>query len=199
MARFLRVVRGDGWCLARLHDLIDGRLRGSVKRLAAKITQEDAGVVQYYTALLARGLYSVLYVSQAIGEATGWHVPPHAVFGPQDVGLLSFCRQATCQPVDFAGDIVEDLGETKAFEPPRSSWAQISLRIVAVDDHRPLALKPSDGLFVEPRQWDVPRSRQMFTLICLRWQHLDELRSRFEEFLHLPSVDIRWHIIPSAE
>jgi hypothetical protein len=183
---------------ARVHDLIDGRLRGSVKRVAAKITQENTGVVQYDTAFLARRLYSVLYVSQATGEATAWDVPPHAVFGPEDMGLLPFCRQATCQPIDFAADIVKDLGETKAFEPPRRSWAQVSLQIVAVDDRRPLALKPGDGLYVELRQWDVHRSRQMLIFVYLRREHLDELRSRFEEFLHLRSVDILWHVISSA-
>jgi hypothetical protein len=183
----------------RLHDLIDGRLRGSAKGAAAKITQENAGIVQDDTVLLARPLYAVLYVSQAIGEATGQNVPPHAVFGPEDVGLLPFCGQATRHPVDFAGDIVEDLGETEAFEPPRRSWAQISLRIVAVDDYRPLALKPGDGLFVELCQWDVPRSRQMLIRVYLRWQHLDELCSGFDKCLHLCSVDIRWHVISSAE
>jgi hypothetical protein len=182
----------------RLHGLIDSRLRGSAKGVAAKIPQEDAGLVQYYTALLARRLHSVLYVSRAIGEATGWHVPPHAIFGPEDVGPLPFCGQAARQPVYFAGDIVEDLGEAKAFEPPRRSWAQVSLRIMAVDDHRPLALKPGDGPFVEPCQWDVPRPRQVLILVYLRRQHLDELRSRFHEFLHLTSVDTYRHVISSA-
>jgi hypothetical protein len=106
----------------RLHDLIDSRLRGSVKPIVAEITQDNVGVVQYHTVLSARPLCSVLDVSQAIGEATGWNVPPHAVFCTQGVGLLPFCRQAARQPVDFAGDIVADLSEAKAFEPPRSSW-----------------------------------------------------------------------------
>jgi hypothetical protein len=74
-----------------LHDLVDSRLRGSVKPIVAKVTQDNPGGLQYHTVLLARRLYAGLYVSQAIGEATGSAVPPHAVFCAQDVGVLPFC------------------------------------------------------------------------------------------------------------
>jgi hypothetical protein len=58
-----------GW--PGLHELLDGYLGGSIKRVAADITQDDAGLVHYHTALLARRLYSMLNVPQAIGETTG--------------------------------------------------------------------------------------------------------------------------------
>src|SRR5262249_58619446 len=52
----------------------------------------------------------------------------------------SFEREAEGAPVGLAGDVVVDAGEADAFEPPRGSWAHVSLRVVAVDDHRPFAV-----------------------------------------------------------
>jgi hypothetical protein len=106
----------------RIHDLLDGHLRGTSKRVAADIPQHDAGLVHDHAAFLAGCLYSRLYISETIGETAGWHISAHTIFGTKNVGLFPFCRQATREPVDFARPIVEDLTEPKAFEPPRSSW-----------------------------------------------------------------------------
>jgi hypothetical protein len=59
----------------RVHSLFDGHLRISVKRLAAEITQYDAGVVQHHTGLGARRLHPLPDVAEALGEATRGGVP----------------------------------------------------------------------------------------------------------------------------
>ena len=82
-----------GW--PRLHNLLGDCLGGSLKPVAAEITQDDSGVVRDHTALLAHRLHSVLYVSEAIGETTGGDIPAHTVFCPKGVGFFPFCRQAT--------------------------------------------------------------------------------------------------------
>jgi hypothetical protein len=47
---------------------------------------------------------------------------------PDQIADVSVDHVTLRQPVDFAGDIVADRSEAEAFEPPRSSWAQISLQ-----------------------------------------------------------------------
>jgi hypothetical protein len=55
-----------GW--TRLHNLFGDFLKGSLKPVAAEITQDDSGVVHYHTVLLTRRLFSVLYAPQAVGR-----------------------------------------------------------------------------------------------------------------------------------
>jgi hypothetical protein len=177
----------------RRHDLLDACFKGCLKSVAAEITQHDSGVVHYRTSLSVRRLNPLLDVPHAVGGATGGEVSARTILCAKDAGLFPFCRQATREPVLFARPIVEDLAEPKSLEPPRSSWAQVSQCIMAVNDHRPLALELMQRLFVQPRQRDVARSWQVLVLINLCRQHLDKLCPRLEEFLNLLSVDGRWH------
>src|SRR5262249_46743399 len=80
-----------------------------------------------------------------------------------------------------------------ALEPPRGSRAQVSLVVVAVDDHRPLALESPRRLRIQGFQGDVDRARKVLLLVFGLRKHLDELRALGEQPLHLVSGDGDWH------
>src|SRR5436190_20909624 len=94
-------------------------------------------------------------------------------------------RQSGGAPVSLAGDVVMNLCEADALEPPRGPWAHVSLVVVAVDDHRAPACELPGRLAVEFLEWDVDRSGHVFLFELGGRQHLDELRSRGDEPLDL--------------
>ena len=48
-------------------------------------------------------------------------------------GTFPLLQQATGKPIRFAGNVIKDLREAQAFEPPHSSRAAVSLRVIAVN------------------------------------------------------------------
>src|SRR3712207_8418598 len=58
--------------------------------------------------------------------------PPRSTLLP----YTTLFRSPPRPPVGLAGDVVVDVREAEALEPPRGSRAHVSLVVVAVDDHR---------------------------------------------------------------
>jgi hypothetical protein len=73
---------------------------------------------------------------ELVGQARGRVATGDAADAGPAAGV-SLEWQPERSPVGLAGDVVVDAGETESFEPRRGSWAQVSLGVVAVDDHRP--------------------------------------------------------------
>jgi hypothetical protein len=65
--------------------------------------------------------------------------------------------------------------EADAFEPRRGSRAEVSLIVVAVDDHRPARIERRRRLDVERLQREVERTREVLVVETVRRQNLDEL------------------------
>jgi len=107
-------------------------------------------------------------------------------------------RESERAPVGLAGDIVVDVSETETFEPRRGSWRQVSLVVVAVDDHRPIALQPPGTLGVEALERDVDRARKVLVFVLVLRQHFDELGAVVEQPLQFVAVDRRRHLHSSS-
>src|SRR6266540_3829982 len=86
-------------------------------------------------------------------------------------------RQAVRAPILLAGDVVVHAPEPHRLEPPRGSWAEVSLVVVAVDNHRPVAVELARRALVEFLERDVDRADDVLLAELLRRQHLDELGS----------------------
>jgi hypothetical protein len=89
------------------------------------------------------------------GVATGERADARPAVG------VSVERQPERSPVGLAGDVVVDAGETESFEPRRGSWAQVSLGVVEVDDHRAQRIERLRRFAGERPQRNVDRARQV--------------------------------------
>jgi hypothetical protein len=87
----------------------------------------------------------------------------------------AFEREPEGAPVGLAGGVVVDTGEADAFEPPRGSWAQVSLVVVAVDDHRRPTVEKRRRVLVERLERDVDSAGQVLVFEIVRRKDLDEL------------------------
>src|ERR671935_261240 len=77
--------------------------------------------------------------------------------------------------------------------------ADVSLVVVAVDDHRPVAVELVRRAFVELLQRDVDRAHDVLLGKVLRRQHLDELSVLLlKQPLHLVPVDRSRHYRPRS-
>ena len=108
--------------------------------------------------------------------------------------------EARRTPVGLACDVVVYAGEADAFEPPRGSWAQVSLGVVAVDDHRPLAVERGRRAPIQCLERDVDRTRKVLIRIVVRPENLDELGSFYAaEALDFITIKRCRHCIPVVD
>ena len=91
-------------------------------------------------------------------DAAGGDVGPRDVLEADRARGSAFERQPVRAPVGLPGRVLVDLRESETVEPPRGPWAQVSLKIVAVDDHRTIPAKRGGTLRVELLQRDVDRA-----------------------------------------
>jgi hypothetical protein len=63
-----------------------------------------------------------------------------------DPGRLAFPGEAAGEPVRLTGSVVIDLLKTERLEPPRGPGADVSLKIGAVDNHRPVSVETGGAL-----------------------------------------------------
>lgn len=71
--------------------------------------------------------------------------------------VLALERKPGAPAVGLAGDVLVDPLEPDALEPRRGSWAHVSLGVVAVDDHRAIAVELLRALAVELLERDADR------------------------------------------
>ena len=86
--------------------------------------------------------------------------------------MLPFAGQSVGKPIRLAGGVAKDLSKTETFEPPRGPRAQVSLVIVAINDHRPVAVERGRRPAVQFFQWDVDRAGQPLFFILSGGQRM---------------------------
>ena len=96
-------------------------------------------------------------LTQAIAKVTDGDIPPDEIPNLRRVGALPLPWQAVCEPIGLAGNIIKDLGKSETFEPSRSPGAEVSLRVIAVDNDWLVRLERSSGLAIELLQRDIYR------------------------------------------
>jgi hypothetical protein len=70
-------------------------------------------------------------------DVTASHGPSSRTLGVRALG-----GKARREPVQLSVHVIMDYREAERFEPPRGSWAEVSGRIPAVDDDRPVGIEP---------------------------------------------------------
>ena len=128
------------------------------QRLSAEETQDDAGVV-HHDADLPHVPHAFCDVGDVLVRAARRSVGTCDASDARAAVGFSLERKPEGAPVGLTGDVVVDADEAEVFEPPRGSRARVSLRVVAVDDHRPLRVERGRRVAVERLQRDVDRAR----------------------------------------
>ncbi len=116
-------------------------------------------------------------IGQLIVERARWHVSARDLGREWSRHLRTLMRKAVRTPGLLAGDEVVDLREPHALEPPRGSRAEVSLKVVAVDDHRTPVIELGRGSSIELLEGDVDRSLEMLLFVFVGRQNLDERTS----------------------
>ena len=113
--------------------------------------------VDDHTLVPAGRLHTLQDLANAVIEVTHRNVTPDKIPNLGRVGALPLPRQAVGEPICLAGNVIKDLRESQAFEPSRSPWAEISLRVIAIDNDRLVLLERCGGLAIELLQRDIQR------------------------------------------
>ena len=103
---------------------------------------------------------------------------------------LAHAARASGQPVQDPGHVVVDLGEPKALEPTRGSWAEVSGRVPAVHDDGPARVERTPGLGLDPAQGQVDRPGKVVVLVLLGGQHVHHLSAPGHQLLDLLAADL---------
>ena len=134
------------------------------------IVHDDAGVP-------ARLADATANFGQVVREETGRDVSPREITSRRLLGEPSLAGQAERAPVALAVRVLVDLLEPHRVEPPRGSWAQVSLIVVAVDDDRPTAVELQSRLAVQLLERDIDSAGDVLLFVLLARKHFDELRA----------------------
>ena len=124
---------------------------------AAQQPEHNPRPVDDHTLVPAGRLHPLQDLAHMVAEVTDGNITPDEIPNLGRVGALPLPRQAVGEPIRLAGNIIKDPRESQTFEPSRSPGAEVSLRVVAVDNDRLVLLKRCRGLAIELLQRDIYR------------------------------------------
>jgi len=124
---------------------------------AAQQPEHDTRAVDDHTLVPAGRLHTLQDLTNTVIKVTDGNIAPDEIANLGRVGALSLSRQAVGEPICLTGNVIKDPRESQAFEPSRSPWAEISLRVIAVDNDRLVLLERCGGLAIELWQRDIQR------------------------------------------
>ena len=163
---------------------------------AAQQPEHDTRAVDDYTLVPAGRLHTLQDLANAVIEVTDGNITSDKIPNLGRIGAFPFSWQTVGEPIHLAGNIIKDLGESQTFEPSRSSGAEVSLRVIAVDNDWLILLECSSGLAIELLQWDIYRPGQVLGLIFFLRENLDKLRPIFHHSTYCFALNLRWHTFP---
>src|SRR5438132_6473199 len=175
-----------------------GLLRVAGQLLRPSETQHDPLLVHHDAYVPPCLLGSFAHVAHPIIEPARGDVLASHVSRPGQPGQRALRRHPGRQPVRLSRLVVVDLAESQALEPPRGSRADVSGRVPAVHDDRPIGIEPVPGLLVDSADRDADGARKVLLLILLARQHLDQLRTLGQPPLHPVPADPLGHGSDSA-
>ncbi len=106
-------------------------------------------VVYYDTDVLARCPDPFRHVAKPITQVAGDVVAPYHGRSVQLASGPTFCGQWGSQPVRLPRLVIVNSGESKGFEPRRSSWAHVSEPIMSIHYNRAIFVETTSGLFIK--------------------------------------------------
>src|SRR3989441_331263 len=124
-------------------------------------------------------------VTDGFRRAAGRHARSGDVADPDLVDSLAFAWLVFLVPGLFPGLVIDHPLESERLEPRRGPRGEVSAEVVAVDDHRPVAIQPGRGRRIQLLERDVDRPREVIVLALVFAQHVDLLRPLLEQLLDL--------------
>jgi hypothetical protein len=157
---------------ARVHNLLDGRVRVGLERLAAEVAHYDSSLVHDHAEIICH-----VQLPDTLPDSAGCDVAMRDVADAQLVGELTFTRQAGAEPIDLARGVAIYLCVPEGFEPPRGSCAQVSIAPLAVCDDRTVLVgadEPSRRVGPQLAQGQANRAGQVLVLELLFGKNLHD-------------------------
>ena len=124
----------------RRHRLLDADVVLTCERCAVQKAEHNLFVGDDEARVPVSGTHARANSGEPLAQPAGGYVVTEVGADPGFAAARAFERESGRPPVGLSCDVVIYAGEADALEPPRGPWAQVSLVVVAVDDHRLLAL-----------------------------------------------------------
>lgn len=103
-------------------------------------------------------------------------------------------RKTLLAPLRLAAGKIEDAGEAQRLEPPRGPRAEVSEVVVAVHDHRAVAVHVPDRVLRELLQRDALGAGDVFFFVLVARKDLEKGRTFLaKEPLCFVGTDVCWH------
>src|SRR5215211_8369266 len=148
---------------------------GSNESYLRQQPEHDPLLVYDLAPIPTRLLHPLPHRANLLCRSAGRHVSPGCLPDSGHGSQPAFPGEPTREPVRLAGHVVVDPLEAQTFEPPRGPRTHVSLVVVAVDDNRPISLKPSGRLLVQLLERAADGSGKVLVLVLLAQQHIYEL------------------------
>src|SRR5438270_791679 len=100
-------------------------------------------------------------------------------------------------PALFSGNVIDDLAEAQALEPPRGPRRHVSAEVVAVDDDRPLPIESRGRCLGQLLDGDVDCARKVVVRVLLTAEDVNQLRPLLQQLPDLVGTeDLSRHVSP---
>lgn len=183
-----RRIRAEGR-RAELHQLLYRPIRVTGKPGAVEQREDDPIVVDHDAGIPTSSGYPLSYGTQPLLGMTGRHLAPGELCSLGHARALVLHRQPEGEPGALADSVVINLAKTEALEPRRGPRAHVSLRVMAVDDHGPVAIEPRRSGLIPFLQREIDRPREMALRVLSLRQHVYELGAALQQPLYLIAID----------
>jgi hypothetical protein len=140
-----------------LHSPFHGGLGSRVQGVPLQQPEHDSLAVYYHALVPPCCLDTRRDSTDAVAGVTHGNVASSEIPNVGRAGVCALSRQTVGEPIRFAGNVIKELRKAQTFEPRRGSGAQVSLRVVAVDNHGAVPLKLCGRLAIELFEGDVDR------------------------------------------
>ena len=165
---------------------------------AAQQPEYDPRAVDDHALVPAGGLHTLQDLAHTVAKMADGNSAPDEISDLGRISAIPLSRQAVSEPIHLAGYIIKDLCESQTLEPSRSSGAEVSLRVVAIDNDRLVRLERCGSLAIELWQWDMYRPGQVLCLVLRLREDFDELCSIFNHMTYLFVPNLRWNRLPPS-
>ena len=126
---------------------------------------------------MARRLHPITHISEALISPTSGDILASGLDSTAPSRGPALRREPADRPVRLAADVIVDGIETETLEPRRGSRADVSFKIVAVDDYGLVLSQVGGSLLSELLEWNVDRSGEVFFGVLILWERIEELRA----------------------
>src|SRR5712692_4558963 len=186
-------VRPEGhW--SRVHHILDCGRRISCQLPGVDEPQHDTISINDDQRLAAIAADAIAHIAHTLVESARVNVTLGYIRDSRDMGISALTRQPRSEPVGPPSLVAVDVSEPERGEPRRGPCAHVSLVVMAVGNGGSAGVEPFGGRSIQVLQRDVDGTGNMFRLVFLRAEDINELSTLPDELLDGVTVDHRGHV-----